>query len=53
MFGKKTGKPQNQIDSLIGANTHVEGNITFSGGLRVDGHVREMSQRRTKAEHLF
>ena len=40
MFGKKTGKPQNQIDSLIGANTHVEGNITFSGGLRVDGHVR-------------
>ena len=40
MFGKKTGKPQNQIDSLIGANTHIEGNITFSGGLRVDGHVR-------------
>jgi cytoskeletal protein CcmA (bactofilin family) len=40
MFGKKAGKPQNQIDSLIGANTHIEGNITFSGGLRVDGHVR-------------
>lgn len=40
MFGKKTGKPQNQIDSLIGANTHIEGNITFSGGLRVDGHIR-------------
>lgn len=40
MFGKKTGKPQNQIDSLIGANTLIEGNITFSGGLRVDGHVK-------------
>lgn len=40
MFGKKTGKPQNQIDSLIGANTHIEGNVTFSGGLRVDGHIR-------------
>jgi cytoskeletal protein CcmA (bactofilin family) len=40
MFGKKAGKPQNQIDSLIGANTHIEGNIIFSGGLRVDGHVR-------------
>ncbi|SEL20381.1 bactofilin family protein [Nitrosovibrio tenuis] len=40
MFGKKTGKPQNQIDSLIGADTHIDGNINFSGGLRVDGHVR-------------
>jgi len=40
MFGKKTGKPQNQIDSLIGANTHIEGNINFSGGLRVDGHIK-------------
>lgn len=40
MFGKKTNKPQNQIDSLIGMGTHVEGNISFSGGLRIDGHVR-------------
>ena len=39
MFGKKPGKPQNQIDSLIGAGTHIEGNISFSGGLRIDGHV--------------
>ncbi|MBA4142777.1 MAG: polymer-forming cytoskeletal protein [Nitrosospira sp.] len=39
MFGKKTGKPQNQIDSLIGSGTHIDGNINFSGGLRVDGHV--------------
>lgn len=40
MFGKKIGKPQNQIDSLIGAGTRIDGNINFSGGLRVDGHVR-------------
>jgi cytoskeletal protein CcmA (bactofilin family) len=40
MFGKKTGKPQSQIDTLIGANTRIEGNINFSGGLRVDGHIR-------------
>jgi cytoskeletal protein CcmA (bactofilin family) len=40
MFGsKKRNKPQNRIDCLIGAGTTVEGNITFSGGLRVDGHV--------------
>ena len=40
MFGAKSTKPQNRIDSLIGAGTVVEGNISFSGGLRVDGRVR-------------
>jgi cytoskeletal protein CcmA (bactofilin family) len=40
MFGKKPSKPQNRIDCLIGAGTSIEGNINFSGGLRVDGHVR-------------
>jgi cytoskeletal protein CcmA (bactofilin family) len=40
MFGKKTGKPQNQIDSLIGTGTRIDGHISFSGGLRIDGHVR-------------
>lgn len=33
-------KPQNRIDTLIGAETVVEGDIDFSGGLRVDGCVR-------------
>jgi cytoskeletal protein CcmA (bactofilin family) len=41
MFGIKKGKKtQNSIDSLIGAGTRVEGNVIFSGGLRVDGEVR-------------
>ena len=41
MFGsKKTNKPQTRIDSLIGAGTTIEGNISFTGGLRVDGQVR-------------
>ena len=40
MFSKKTSKPQNRIDSLIGAGTKIEGNITFSGGLRVDGEIK-------------
>lgn len=40
MFGNKgTTKPQNRIDSLIGMGTTVEGNIQFSGGLRIDGRV--------------
>jgi cytoskeletal protein CcmA (bactofilin family) len=39
MFGKKS-KPQNHIDSLIGSTTRIEGNVFFSGGLRVDGVIR-------------
>ncbi|HWN29790.1 MAG TPA: polymer-forming cytoskeletal protein [Burkholderiales bacterium] len=40
MFGKRSTKPQNRIDCLIGAGTSIEGNVNFTGGLRVDGHVR-------------
>lgn len=42
MFGKpnKDNKPQNRIDSLIGAGTRIEGNIRFTGGLRIDGEVK-------------
>lgn len=39
MFGGKASKPQNRIDSLIGEGTAVEGDITFTGGLRIDGRV--------------
>jgi len=37
---RKDSKPQNRIDSLIGATTRIEGNVFFTGGLRVDGAVR-------------
>ncbi len=40
MFRKKASKPQSRIDSLIGAGTIIEGNVTFSGGLRVDGEIK-------------
>ncbi len=41
MFGNKAkSKSQNRIDCLIGTGTAIEGNITFTGGLRVDGRVR-------------
>jgi len=40
MFGKKTNKPQGRIDSLIGAGTSLDGDVTFAGGLRVDGEIR-------------
>jgi cytoskeletal protein CcmA (bactofilin family) len=41
MFGAKGNtKPQNRIDCLIGTGTTIEGDITFTGGLRVDGRVK-------------
>jgi cytoskeletal protein CcmA (bactofilin family) len=40
MFFKKSNRIQNSIDTLIGADTRIEGDIHFSGGLRVDGTIR-------------
>ena len=40
MFGFRRNKPQSTIDSLIGATTIIEGDVVFSGGLRIDGQVR-------------
>ena len=39
MFFKKSNRVQNSIDTLIGADTRIDGNIFFSGGLRVDGTI--------------
>lgn len=40
MFSKKSNKPMGRIDSLIGAGTKVVGDVTFEGGLRVDGEIK-------------
>lgn len=37
MFSKKKGL---SIDTLIGQQTVIQGDLTFSGGLRLDGRVR-------------
>lgn len=40
MFGrKKKNHLHHHIDTLIGSNTHIAGDINFSGGLRIDGHI--------------
>ena len=39
MFFKKSNRVQNTIDTLIGVDTRIEGNVHFSGGLRIDGSV--------------
>ncbi|SOB76779.1 protein CcmA, bactofilin family [Marinobacter sp. LV10R510-11A] len=45
MLGKKKQKqkprrPTGNFDTLISSRTTVEGDIHFSGGLHVDGHIR-------------
>jgi Integral membrane protein CcmA involved in cell shape determination len=39
MFGKKAAA-QYQIGSLIGATTTISGDVTFVGGMRIDGTVK-------------
>lgn len=41
MFGKKKiiSQPNSHITSLIGAETKINGDISFTGGLRIEGHV--------------
>jgi len=36
---KKHASPQKRIDCLIGTGTTVNGDVSFSGGLRIDGIV--------------
>jgi cytoskeletal protein CcmA (bactofilin family) len=36
---KTSEKPCNTIDTLIGVKTDIKGDVTFTGGLRIDGKV--------------
>jgi len=40
MFFKKSNRVQNSIETLIGADSNIYGDISFSGGLRIDGAIR-------------
>ncbi|MCI0505545.1 MAG: polymer-forming cytoskeletal protein [Gammaproteobacteria bacterium] len=40
MFGNKKGKKSSELDSLIGSNTRMVGDVHFSGGLHIDGIVK-------------
>ena len=39
MFSKKPSKLHSHIGSLIGVGTQINGDVTFAGGLRIDGEV--------------
>ena len=40
MFFRKANKIDSRIDTLVGAETRIEGDLHFNGGLRVDGAIR-------------
>jgi cytoskeletal protein CcmA (bactofilin family) len=40
MFGNKRKQNAARIDTLVGQNTEVVGDFSFTGGLHVDGKVR-------------
>jgi len=40
MWGNTRKKKTTKIDTLIGENTEVTGNIKFTGGLHIDGDVK-------------
>ena len=40
MFSNKKAKRSSDLDSLIGANTKMVGDVHFSGGLHIDGTVK-------------
>jgi cytoskeletal protein CcmA (bactofilin family) len=40
LFFKKANKIDSRIDTLVGSETRIEGDMHFSGGLRVDGAIR-------------
>lgn len=37
---EKVSKPVETIDTLIGAGSILQGDLEFTGGLRVDGHIK-------------
>jgi cytoskeletal protein CcmA (bactofilin family) len=40
MFGRGKTSNSSRIETVIGPQTVVEGDISFSGGLHIDGHVK-------------
>ncbi len=40
MWGKRTKRKTTRIDTLVGPNTELRGDVQFSGGLHVDGTIK-------------
>jgi cytoskeletal protein CcmA (bactofilin family) len=40
MFNKRAKPRPHQISTLVGKETHIVGDVRFTGGLHVDGHIQ-------------
>jgi cytoskeletal protein CcmA (bactofilin family) len=50
MFGRKQRR-QNVIDTLVGSNSEVNGDVIFSGGCHIDGTVKGNVNADPDSEH--
>lgn len=53
MFSGKNSRPAARIDTLIGRNTEIAGNVTFGGGLHVDGNIHGNVSAAENAESVL
>ncbi len=49
-FGNKVNKIDQKLDTLVGADAVITGDVAFSGGLRVDGIIRGNVQEQEGSE---
>jgi cytoskeletal protein CcmA (bactofilin family) len=53
MFGRQPRKRSAEIDTLIGRNTRVDGDIEFTGGCHIDGYVKGRVQAQEDSEAVL
>ncbi len=53
MFSGKSQRPAVRIDTLVGRNTEISGDVSFSGGLHVDGTIRGNVSAGNDAESML
>ena len=53
MFSGKNQRPAARIDTLVGRNTEISGDLNFSGGLHVDGKVNGNISANSEPESML
>jgi cytoskeletal protein CcmA (bactofilin family) len=54
MFKKNKAKTKSvRIDTLIGQNTHIQGDLSFEGGLRIDGNIIGSVHAKTDSQSVL
>lgn len=51
--GNKSKSTSTKVDTIIGQQSQIEGNIRFTGGLHVDGHIKGNITAETGSESML